>query len=245
MSRFFRIFLVVGCALFSYIILAENRVEKMRATECAVVGDHARGKCPKINKRLQDEGCITEEERISLDKRTWVATCDDGVIVTVCSCSCFDPSMRVLVKNQKTGLVDYVAIKDLPVEGGGYRIQAVSDKSIVSLPFKIAACDVGEVLAIELQNDSVLKVTAEHPVLLASGKMVKARELVLGDQLLNQLHEPIQIKSIHQEMSSGEVLNILVDEENLKTPHVIIAEGLLVGDAHWQRVLLGVDDEQP
>lgn len=187
--------------------------------------------------------CITAAERDTVNSRKWLVTCRGSKVMGYCHWSCFDPSIRVLVENLSTGKVDYVAVGHLPLDGSGYRIQTVFDGDTRNLPFEILACKTTEVLVFTAEDGSVLKVTPEHPVLRSPSEMVQARNLSVGHKLLNRLRQELEIKTIHTEMSSGEVLNILVDEQSHRSPHVIVAEGMLVGDAQWQRKLLGIEVE--
>ena len=247
MSYFLRVsFSVLFSLLMSSEWLHANRVAaKTETAGCVIESDAMRGRCPGVNQRMKDQGCITEEERKTLDEKKWGALCDGKDLVAMCGCSCFDPSVRVWVEEIKTGQVNWVALRDLLNTSEQYRIRVLSENNVANetflfetLPFEITACDFAEVLSLEMTDGSVLKVTAEHPVWLASGEMVQARNLVSGEKLKNYLGEEIGIESITVEMSSAEVLNILVDESVSQIPHVIVAEGLLVGDAEWQRTLL-------
>ena len=179
----------------------------------------------------------------TFNEKKFVVLCDDSVFLTVCNCSCFDPNTRISIKNLSTGRTDLIRAGDLPLNGAGYGIQVVSEEGVYYLPFEVSSCEVREVFVFRFDNGSVLKVTEEHPVLLASGKMVQAREIVVGSQLLDTSKRPIRVEGISTEMSSGEVLNILVDEGQRRVPHTIIAEGVLVGDAQWQRKLIGFEPD--
>lgn len=240
---------------FSFMIgqfVNANRIEAMKdRPACAIISDAMRGRCPGLNQRMQDQGCITNDERISLDKNSWGAMCELKDLIGVCHCSCFDPSTRVLVENIRTNESSWVVASDLLQKHEQYRIYVLETGSFVAgqikletFPFKILPCDSREVLSLEMTNGSVLKVTFEHPVLLPSGTMAQAQKLKVGDKLKNYLGHEITIKTITNEMSSGDVLNILVDEEHQRSPHVIVADGLLVGDAQWQRLLLGVEKKE-
>lgn len=239
-------FVLVSCFFITALSLpAINRVEEQTEVSCDVKEKERQEECPNVNKKAEEDHCITKEEMVSLDRKKWTVLCNGPKFLTFCGCSCFDPSVRIWVEEIRTGKADWIALRDLVNISEQYHIRVLSEGRDVSvslsfqaLSFKITACDSKEVLSFEMTDGSVLKVTAEHPVLLASGTMVEAEKLKVEDKLKNYLGQEIAIKKITNEMSSGEVLNVLVDEEHLKTPHVIVAEGLLVGDAEWQRTLL-------
>jgi hypothetical protein len=78
-----------------------------------------------------------------------------------------------------------------------------------------------------------LSVTNEHPVMVKSGRLVKAEALREGDELLKADGTPDAIVAIERTTFFGKVYNIRPTATEL-VRNVLIAQGFLVGSARFQ-----------
>jgi len=91
-----------------------------------------------------------------------------------------------------------------------------------------------------------LKVTDKHPVVVGSGRIVEARSLKAGDQLIKADGTRDRITSVTQTTHFGNVYNLKPTSTN-KVGNILIAQGFLVGSSRFQnedvdfmnRIILG------
>jgi hypothetical protein len=80
--------------------------------------------------------------------------------------------------------------------------------------------------------------STEHAVLLSSGEMVAARELDAAlHSLVTEKGEIVAISKIERRATDDDVYNVLTDAGLSHKGHLIIANGLVVGDIMWQNTL--------
>lgn len=233
---FFLSVFVFGYLLVSIPDVYANRFAGKELVNCCVIEN--RDLCPVSIKNGKEEGCITEEEKQTLLEKNAMLTCIGSKLVGACKCSCFAPSTRVLVVRRSTSETRLIALSELIHDSELYYIKTLSLENNNS-QFHITSCDPTTVLVFHMADGSLLKVTPEHPILLPTGKMVMAGSLLPGQYLTHHSGYPVSIQSITEEMSADGVLNVVIDVES-EAEHTIIAEGFLVGDAGWQRALLGI-----
>ena len=89
------------------------------------------------------------------------------------------------------------------------------------------------ILAIYTESGIELKVTEEHPILLSSGIMTKAKDLVIGQKLIKESGDSDTIINIKRESYFGKVYNIAPASTH-PAENIIVAQGLLVGSANFQ-----------
>lgn len=82
-------------------------------------------------------------------------------------------------------------------------------------------------------NGATLEVTSEHPMVLSDGSMLVARELVVGDELLDRDGEPVELVTIDLRRYSGTVWNIQPESKS-KQENILVAQGFLTGSVRFQ-----------
>lgn len=198
-------------------------------------------RAPGVAKSL---GCINEVER---DWAVWAGLyvmCNPVFphsIYQVCPCSCFSPETRILVRRSEAGEAvwspaDKVSQSDT--------IVALADGATMDAPLfegrEILYTTSGEehakLISLETDSGAILHLTQHHAVLLSDGRMVTAKELEPGNDLVDWQGRPTTIRSVKHERPGGMVYNVAVAGKP-KTAHLILAEGVLVGDLLWQNSL--------
>jgi hypothetical protein len=99
---------------------------------------------------------------------------------------------------------------------------------------------------IRTQSGGELKVTDKHPVIVGSGRIVEARSLKAGDQLIKADGTRDRITSVEKTTHFGKVYNLKPVATN-KVANILIAQGFLVGSSRFQnedvdfmnRIILG------
>lgn len=190
-------------------------------------------------------GCITPEEAEKLKRLNLWAMCNRLHIPRhVCTCGCFDPSTRLLVERIDSQHTSWMPIEEISVGQNSYKVWTVDKSASLSSLARIKAGisrftkgpEHEPLIFVETEGANRLGVTTEHAVLLASGEMVAAKELKVGQKLVNHEGQPVLVTNIQRKKISQDVINLLVDQSNEET-HLVLAEGLVVGDLAWQNSL--------
>lgn len=87
-----------------------------------------------------------------------------------------------------------------------------------------------------LANGSTLRVTRHHPMVLDSGKIIEASDVERRMSFVGVDGAPVAITSITREPAVGDVFNFQTAGET-QLGHIIVAEGVLVGDLKLQNEL--------
>lgn len=82
-------------------------------------------------------------------------------------------------------------------------------------------------------NGRRLEVTAEHPMVDATGLVVKAKNLRVGDRLMTAAGQSTRIVSLEQRMYHGAVWNVQPRSRN-QSENILVAEGFLTGSVRFQ-----------
>lgn len=90
-----------------------------------------------------------------------------------------------------------------------------------------------DIFALETQEGRRLEVTAEHPMVLEDGTMVKARTLKAGDALMGADGTSLHLNSVTVFNFKGTVWNVR-PESREKIENVMNAEGFLTGSVRFQ-----------
>jgi hypothetical protein len=90
-----------------------------------------------------------------------------------------------------------------------------------------------QVLDFRMASGGKLSVTLEHPLVTSQGSLRKAKEFIIGEQLVRQDGSFDQIVSIEQRSWYGKVYNLRPVSKDL-TSNILVAEGYLNGSARFQ-----------
>lgn len=90
-----------------------------------------------------------------------------------------------------------------------------------------------DIFTLETVEGRRLEVTAEHPMVLADGTMVKARTLQAGDTLLGADNTRLHLSRVTVFNFKGQVWNVRPESTN-KLENVMNAEGFLTGSVRFQ-----------
>jgi hypothetical protein len=88
----------------------------------------------------------------------------------------------------------------------------------------------------KLSNGSTLRVTQHHPMVLHNGKIIEASQVHKSMSLAGADGHRVEILSITRENTANDVFNFMTGGDT-QLSHVIVAEGVLVGDLKLQNEL--------
>ncbi len=199
-----------------------------------------------------NRGCISQQEYDNLRRHGSFPLCNyeetnqDLMFDSWCSCGCFHPDTLISAFDLNSDQYTEAKAVDIVNKHKDFEVFHLTEEATVkSFAFNKTGLrsptrgpEEHPLVVIETVNGKVLKLTDKHPVLLSEGRMVQAKELSERDRLLTSEGEVVAIQKIREEAFSGEVVNFMIDSDlDHKNEHIIIAEGLAVGDLAWQSSL--------
>ena len=153
-----------------------------------------------------------------------------------CTSSCFTPEQKIMFDS---GSID---IKTASMKKISKITTLTNESRLDQIGYKLTNVDAyqvsmkeskEEIIELTTSNGKTLRITTEHPILLSKGIMVRAKELRVGDTLLN-INGGIEIiDTIDKKVFFGKVYNVAPASTN-KLENIIIAQDLLVGSANFQ-----------
>lgn len=166
-------------------------------------------------------------------------------IYDFCPQGCFAAETRVLTGLSLDGRASYARAQSvLP----STTLMGVSDgaslDAVVMAPQTVKRTVAGpedaELYVFALGNGATLRVTQHHPMVLASGKVIEAREVDARMTFVGFDGQPVAIASIAREKPTADVFNFETAGDS-PLNHLIVAEGILVGDLKLQNQLADED----
>lgn len=207
-------------------------------------GEFQEAQCEAIRTEALKVGCIDQPTYNRLKAEGRFPACVVATFVGDCPCGCFAPETLIDVLSKRNGEAALIAAAELFGNSGRYVLSSLEDNASLSSPRfvsrTIANATGGDesrpLVRVVLRDGQILRLTEKHPVLKASGEMTTARELTKGDTLVNREGGMVPIEVVDREKYKGQVYNFETNGESLAS-HIIVAEGVLVGDLAWQNSL--------
>lgn len=194
-------------------------------------------------------GCITATEYNYAKANLIAPMCspfDATQFIGFCRCGCFQEGTRIYSYNPATGGADWIKIESMLDKGFDQELFTVAQHATLSDMMLdsagIRAMTVGPeekpLIVIETVTGKVVGLTETHGVLLANGTMTTAGKLTADDVLVNADGEAEAIASLTLRSTNSDVYNVLTDASfDDKNGHLVVAEGLILGDLYWQNIL--------
>lgn len=204
--------------------------------------------CPAARATAVASGCIDEIERQILEDKKLVPACvvrgSGFLFAGSCMCGCFEPNSLIAVFNTRELQSGFAKAGEIPFKTDHLQLLTLKEGATLdslqyqSLPVKMSTRgkEHAPLVVLHLGNGRKLKITEKHPVLLGTGEMVKAVELKAGEQLVAADGSAVTLKEVTREEFKGEVVNFSTTAD-AKESHILVAEGILVGDLAWQNEL--------
>lgn len=163
-------------------------------------------------------------------------------IGAICKCGCFESSTNIAVFSADAG--GYIEVAANAVDKSHQLVGLNSNSTLSTLipeDFAINVISKGEeqypLYVFELDDGTVLKVTQHHGMLLSTGEMVAAKNVTKSDSFISaNTQDKVQIVKIKREKTLEEVFNFETNGSD-DVNHIIVAEGVYVGDLVWQNQL--------
>lgn len=161
----------------------------------------------------------------------------EGHILAVCPPGCFEANTQILTSNSQ-GDFSSIAAKDVAESD---RLAVLDPSSDLDTPKlgtgtikRLSAGPEKEALyQFELSNGKSLAVTQYHGMVLHDGRFLPAHDVTTNDAFVDVNGGIVQIESITRRETDDNVYNFELDVSSAEE-HVIVAEGIFVGDLFWQ-----------
>jgi hypothetical protein len=163
-------------------------------------------------------------------------------IFDFCPKGCFAADTQLLSSfNSKGGLADYVEASSVAPRSTLLSMtEDASLSDVILTPQSVKRIVLGtedaELFVFALSNGRTLKVTQHHPMVLDSGKIVEARNVGPAMSFVGLDGQSVTVTAIRREKPTAEVFNFET-EGDTQLSHIIVAEGVLVGDLKIQNEL--------
>ncbi len=201
--------------------------------------------CNNLNQTAAVHGLVTLDGFAWLSNNGFCAmSVDFGaglMLYDFCPLGCFASDTQMLTGFSRAGTAKYAQASS--VSAPGSLVSVADDASLDNLilgaqPIKrtVHGPEDADLYVFALDNGAVLRVTQHHPMVLDNGKIVEAAKVDTSMSFVGIDGASLAIRAITREKPIGEVFNFETTAETL-LGHVIVAEGVLVGDLKLQNEL--------
>lgn len=197
--------------------------------------------CQEDRDYARETNCITEQELKEIINYNGCPACDRrGLYKGWCPEGCFIRGTKILVWDTVQGTEEWAAVEDVVYQSKRFKVASIrkdanlKDLNYEYLPIRLTTEGPElEPLVIISTNKRTLGVTSTHAVTLATGHLIAAKDINVGDYLLST-DSSEQVLMIERPITDDNVFNLSVESDDPKS-HLIIAEGgLVVGDQFLQ-----------
>lgn len=153
-----------------------------------------------------------------------------------CEASCYTPEQEVLFSDGYAPILDAVKARrdDLMTLTGDSTLDGLKLKKSQTFSYTAETRDAQHtVFVIDTKSGGRLRVTDEHPVINGEGRMVQAKTLKVGDELVQRDGTPDPIVGVEKTTYFGKVYNLAPVSTDLVS-NVLVAQGFLVGSSRFQ-----------
>jgi len=222
-------------------------VGKPTAQRCASAIDSTI--CLNLNNGALHAGLLTQDGYDYLTSINFCAmTADYGegnLIYDFCPRGCFAADTKIASTVGTNGIADYVAAQSVLPQSS---LMAMTDDAslgeVILAPQSVKRTTHGPedfaLFAFALSNGHTLRVTMHHPMVLDSGKIIEASDVTAGMSFVGLDGQSVAVTAVTREKPIGEVFNFETTGDT-ELGHVIVAEGVLVGDLKIQDDLSSED----
>jgi hypothetical protein len=253
----------LACLLFSFSVLAQSQParEKQIIDGPPLLAVRCMELTPEECRRERDEyrlrGCVSDWAHKELGEKRgpkgeiggYPQCTVQNALKSWCYCGCFHPDTRILVHDKHANVQIYVRAGDIIKDLSRYELMVLdesADRNAVTLtPVAIEKYTSGPekpaLVIASLSSGVELKVSSQHAVMLSDGRMVVAEDLKEGEFLIGEKAEPVRIEKIVREKTEEQVINFMTVGKTLRS-HMLIAEGVVVGDVAYQNDLVSLLD---
>ena len=166
---------------------------------------------------------------------TATAMCSSGLAVLgSCKTGCYTPEQKVLFNGAYSGVQHAFESHKLTVTaltaGSTLRDMSFADQPIQTY---VAGPTTEDIFVLRDNRGDTVKVTAQHPMVLADGTVVKAHTLKKGDRLAKANGTTARLTEVKTVSFTGTVWNVEPASRD-KTENILVGQGFLTGSVRFQ-----------
>jgi len=209
---------------------------------CQLPIDTAVSRCPRAQQRACKGGGLAGPHNVPNDGESWYyyASADQSRDVR-CVCGCFAVGTQILTENGDIGVGELLEIASRqPIRVLRRKNLTDAFEFELSFPMKASSFTQGKeeekLVVLKISNDSVLKLTKNHPVLVVRpnySEMIQARDIEIGDILLDKAGSEVDVIGVSRESTDLPVINFS-SKDLSPVAHIVVANSIQVGDHKWQ-----------
>jgi hypothetical protein len=201
--------------------------------------------CDFLNNTALSNGLITQGGFNFLRSVSFCAIVQDlgqGFrIFDFCPKGCFAADTQIASSLAGDGLAGYVQARSVAPKSTVLGMTAdASLGNVLLAPLSVKRIVLGpedaELFVFTLANGHTLRVTQHHPMVLDSGEIVQASQVSPKASFVGLDGKSVAVTSITREKPTADVFNFET-EGDTQLSHVVVAEGVLVGDLKIQNEL--------
>ena len=223
------------------IAAAQVRLKTVLGKRCEDAQEMTPAQCVQTREDSFSSGCINRWEKELATANAWSTFCAGKSLILVCPCSCFDASTKIMAHG--ASLPEWVEAAEISVDDQLVTLSPSGTISTMDQPeswetmglrWTTSGPEENDMYVFKLRTGRDLSVTQNHAILLYTGVMKAAKNIQISDRLINAKGVPIEIVEISRRPAEdGHVYNFLIDS-NDRENHLVVAEGVVVGDSIWQ-----------
>jgi len=199
------------------------------------------GECEEDRRDAIAGNCVTQQELQEIISYNGCPVCKKGRYKGWCAVGCFVRGTKLLVLDSVADALVWTPVENIVQNHSRYHMIALdrsatrSNLEFVDLPirFTVVGPELKPLVIIKTENQRTLGLSSEHAVVLSNGNLIRAELLRVGDSLISSDGSVDVIVEIARPNTDDDVFNLAVETE-FEQSHLILAEGLLVGDQYLQ-----------
>jgi hypothetical protein len=153
-----------------------------------------------------------------------------------CESSCYTPEQELLFASGYVSILDALKNRreDLMTLSPDATLDSLKLTKGRTEAYTVETRDTKQnIIILATASGGKLSVTDEHPIINGEGRMVQAKTLKVGDELVRSNGDLDPIVSVEQTTHFGKVYNLRPASEELVS-NVLVAQGFLVGSSRYQ-----------
>jgi hypothetical protein len=157
-------------------------------------------------------------------------------LVALCESSCYTPDQRLRFSDGDVSIVEAMTARrdDLITLSPDATLDKLATQTSKVYSYTTEIRDAEQLIyKVTTASGGSLSVTNAHPIITSEGRLVKAEQLVEGDELVKANGSPDRITRVEKTQFFGKVYNIKPMSRE-PVANILVAQGYLVGSARFQ-----------
>ncbi|MCB0421936.1 MAG: hypothetical protein KDD61_13140 [Bdellovibrionales bacterium] len=190
--------------------------------------------------KINEQGEVTQYWSAPIDPSASCSAANTYSFIGFCRAGCYTPDQMVLFSDgyqsigeaKKSLRQDIVTLSpESTLDSLEYIANTLSSYTVDPEPKQ------QDIVTIRTESGGELTVTWQHPLVMSTGMIKTAQDLVIGDQLIQESGAMDSIVELSRQGYFGKVINVEMESEQA-TDNIVVAQGFLNGSAYYQNIEL-------